>query len=177
LSALHRNSTLTTDSTDNTDLHGSQKFDQDIFEFVNPCHPCSSVVSFAFLCKAALERRACLIRRRGRLRSRIKERSQAYLQSALTIASGTAVLCEAMLLRNHPASELCPLRAQQVMNGRQALPPQSADVVHRIPQPHAQKPDCPGATVAPPSGCDARSAVWGSMSGEITLFSERSGIR
>jgi len=59
-----------------------------------------------------------------------------YLQSALEIASGTAVLCEAMLLRNHSASELCPLRAQQVMNGRQAAPPQSADVLHRIPHPH-----------------------------------------
>jgi hypothetical protein len=41
-----------------------------------------------------------------------------YLQSPLRIASGTAVLCEAMLLRNHSASVLCPLRAQQVMNGR-----------------------------------------------------------
>ncbi len=53
-----------------------------------------------------------------------------YLQSALRIVSGTAVLCEAMLLRNHSASDLCPLRSQQVMNGSQLEPPQSADDVH-----------------------------------------------
>jgi len=99
-----------------------------------------------------------------------------YLQSALEIASGTAFLCEAILLRNHSTSELCPLRAQQVMNGRQALPPQSADVLHRIPQPHWQNPNLVAPLVVE-SGWDATPAVCGTMSSEITVLSERSGIR
>jgi outer membrane protein, multidrug efflux system len=37
---------LTTDNTDNTDLRGLKKFKRIAFKFVNPCHPCSSVVRF-----------------------------------------------------------------------------------------------------------------------------------
>src|SRR5579864_630996 len=45
---LHKNPTLT---TDNTDLHGSKSFNWNHFKFVNPRHPCSSVVRFAFCAK------------------------------------------------------------------------------------------------------------------------------
>ena len=38
--SFSQNPTLTTDDTDNTDLHGSKKFDKAIFKFINPCHPC-----------------------------------------------------------------------------------------------------------------------------------------
>ena len=68
------------------------------------------------------------------------------------------------------------MSAQQVMNGRHALPPQSADVVHRIPQPHWQKPSFAGAA-ANPSGSDTRPAVGPRRSGENTLLNVRSGIR
>ena len=33
---------------DHTDLHGSEKSTRNHFGFINPCHPCSSVVRFAF---------------------------------------------------------------------------------------------------------------------------------
>ena len=92
--------------------------------------------------------------------------------------SGRDVLCEedSKLWVNQSISEFCDLRAQQVMNGRQALPPQSADVVHRIPQPHAQNPNLV-APAAVASGCDASAAAWGSISSESTVLNERSGIR
>ena len=41
---------LTTDNTDVTDLHRS-KSSIGLLDFVNPCHPYSSVVRFAFLCR------------------------------------------------------------------------------------------------------------------------------
>src|SRR5438270_12935601 len=47
-----KNPILTTDNTDNTDLHRSKKFNRTFFRFANPCHPCPSVVTFAFLCNA-----------------------------------------------------------------------------------------------------------------------------
>src|SRR6478735_919906 len=92
----------------------------------------------------------------GRLSPAGKWRSylQSALRTSLRMASGREVLCEedSKVRVNQSISGFCDLRAQQVMNGRQALPPQSADVVHRIPQPHAQKPNLV-APVAVASGC------------------------
>ena len=51
LFALHKTPNLATDNTDDTDLHGSKKFNWIIFKFVNPCDPCSSVVRFVFCAK------------------------------------------------------------------------------------------------------------------------------
>jgi hypothetical protein len=52
--ALHKNPKPAADYTDNTDLHGSKKFNRTIFEFVNSCHPSSSMVRFAFCPKQAV---------------------------------------------------------------------------------------------------------------------------
>ena len=52
--------------------------------------------------------------------------------TSLRMASGRAVLCEedSKLRVNQSISGFCDLRAQQVMNGSQLEPPQSADEVH-----------------------------------------------
>lgn len=41
--SLRKSQNLTTDNTDDSDLHGSKKFNRTIFEFVDSCHQCSSV--------------------------------------------------------------------------------------------------------------------------------------
>jgi len=51
---------LATDNTDNTDLHGSKKFKIGPLGLANPCHPCLSVVRFAFLCKAFVSLLICI---------------------------------------------------------------------------------------------------------------------
>ena len=106
---------------------------------------------------------------------------RSYLHSALRtslrMASGREVLCEedSKLRVNQSISGFCDLRAQQVMNGSQLEPPQSADVVQTKPQLHRQNPVLlkPAATL---SARGASVSDWGRRSGNMLLI-EWSGIR